>query len=246
MRVTPAAVLYEDERWLVLDKPAGLLTTPNGPNDRSLVDRARALAPRAPGLHPLSRLAAPGTGAVLFARDESALRVAAEARAAGRLHRWYAGLATGLVERTRGVWTWSIAVDLRRPTQRVCAEGTSSKPAETRWTVVARGAAATALSLAPVTGRTHQLRVHAARAGHPLLGDVAYGGGKRVTSSDGAVLAVPRVMLHARAVWLPDLGTVVEAPLPDDLRTVLAALVPEADEAAFSRARTTVDELPEP
>src|SRR5262249_7674470 len=79
---------------------------------------------------------------------------------------------------------------------------------------------AAALLLRPETGRTHQLRVHAARAGSPLLGDKHYGGEQRRVLPDGRVLRAARVMLHSSRVRLSLAGAeplTIDAPLPDDL-----------------------------
>jgi 23S rRNA pseudouridine955/2504/2580 synthase/23S rRNA pseudouridine1911/1915/1917 synthase len=87
------------------------------------------------------------------------------------------------------------------------------------------------LLLSPLTGRTHQLRVHAARAGVPLLGDRHYGGPVKVTLPDGRVVRAGRVMLHCARVRLPKIAPTAEperltldAPIPADFRAVWLAL----------------------
>ena len=230
MRVTEAAVLFEADGWMVLDKPSGLLTTPRTKGEASLVGVAQRLRPKSAHWHPLSRLDASVTGAVLFALSDRAIATAEAAKAAGEYQRWYAGLVGARVEGGAGEWSWRIEDDPRDRTRRRCGEGPTSAEARTRWVVLgaAAGAAAgaTALGFVPVTGRTHQIRVHAAQAGYPLLGDVAYGGARRLTAASGAVLAVPRVMLHARAVRVPGRPGVVTAPWPTDFAAVQRALLP--------------------
>ena len=224
MRVTEAAVLFEADSWMVLDKPSGLLTTPRTKGEASLVGVAQRMRPKSAHWHPLSRLDASVTGVVLFALSDRAIATAAAAKAAGEYQRWYAGLVG--TRASEGEWSWRIEEDPKDRTRRRCGEGPTSAEARTRWVVLGEGAGATVLGFVPVTGRTHQIRVHAAQAGSPLLGDVAYGGARRLTSVSGAVLAVPRVMLHARAVRVPGQSGVVTAPWPTDFAAIQQKMVP--------------------
>lgn len=226
MRVIGATVLFDADDWVVLDKPAGLLTTPRAKGEASLVGVAQRLRPKSAHWHPLSRLDASVTGAVLFALSDWAIATAAAAKEAGEYQRWYAGLVAGALGDEAGEWSWRIEDDPKDRTRRRCGEGLASVEALTRWTRLGAGDRATALGFVPVTGRTHQIRVHAAQAGVSLLGDVAYGGARRLTSATGAVLAVPRVMLHARAVRVPGRPSVVTSPWPEDFAAVRSGLVP--------------------
>ena len=226
MRLTDAPVLFDADDWIVLDKPAGLLTTPRSKGEASLVEVAQRLRPKSTHWHPLSRLDASVTGVVLFALSDWAIATAAAAKEAGEYQRWYAGLVEGAVDGDGGEWSWRIEDDPKDRARRRCGDGPTSVEALTRWTLLGDGERAAALGFAPVTGRTHQLRVHAARAGIPLLGDVAYGGARRLTSATGSVLAIPRVMLHARAVRVPGRPSVVTSPWPADFAIVQSALVP--------------------
>jgi 23S rRNA-/tRNA-specific pseudouridylate synthase len=227
MRLTDAPVLFDADDWIVLDKPAGLLTTPRNKDEHSLVAVARRLRPKSAHWHPLSRLDAPVTGAVLFALSDWAIATAAAAKDAGEYQRWYAGVVGAAVEAPSGEWAWSIEDDPRDRSRRRCGDGPTAVEARTRWTRLGAGSQASVLGFIPVTGRTHQIRVHAARAGLTLLGDVAYGGARRVTSATGAVLALPRVMLHARAVRVPGRPSVVCSPWPADFAAAQSALVPD-------------------
>jgi 23S rRNA pseudouridine1911/1915/1917 synthase len=107
------------------------------------------------------------------------------------------------------------------------------RPAVTRYRVVERLPGATLLELAPETGRTHQLRVHLAALGHPIVGDRVYGGrgrapGRLPAAHAAAIAGFPRQALHAAAMTFahPVTGETVRvaAPLPDDLEALLAAL----------------------
>jgi 23S rRNA-/tRNA-specific pseudouridylate synthase len=199
-------VLYRDAHFLVIDKPSGIATT--APDDGpSLFASARALDPDAAQLHPLSRLDTQVTGIVVFARTALANDMALAARQAGQFSRRYLGLALLGRLAAEGEFRQAIAFDPRDPRKRrALPEGTraaGAKVALTRYRERARAGVIVALDLFPQTGRTHQLRVHAAAAHSPLLGDVAYGGEKRVTLNNGRILSAGRVMLHCASVSLP-------------------------------------------
>ncbi len=225
------SVLFRDAELFVVDKPPGIATTsPDGRN--CLAEIALRANRRAPRVHPTSRLDRDVTGVVVFALTDRAIRATLDARREGHYARRYAALATGALEASEGRWEWPIALDPSDRRHRVAldegAKGQREQAARTRFEVIARSAFATRLWLHPETGRTHQLRVHAARAGHPLLGDEAYGGAKRVVLADGRVVTVKRPMLHCARVELPHPATgerlSIEAPIPTDLEAVWASL----------------------
>jgi 23S rRNA-/tRNA-specific pseudouridylate synthase len=218
-------VVHRDGALLVLDKPSGLPTT--APDDGPcLVREAEQLDPRAPGLHASSRLDADVTGMVTFARTRRANRALLEARRQGHYHRVYLALCARSPEPVEGRWQWPIALDPRDPRRRVAVEpggkGNRLQAASTNYRVLSETPHACLLWLEPHTGRTHQLRVHAARAGSPLLGDRHYGGAGRVVLENGRVLSARRVMLHCARLRLPDVAQGGElelwCPPPADFR----------------------------
>jgi 23S rRNA-/tRNA-specific pseudouridylate synthase len=245
-------VLHRDADLLVLYKPAGLPTT--SPDGRScLTAIAAELDPSAPRLHASSRLDAEVTGVVTFARTTRAIEGLLAARRAGQYERFYLGLATGPLEPAAGELDWPIDRDPRDPRKRITVErsataklqrersssrGTPSKrgrdqaqDARTRYRVLDVQPTAALLLLSPLTGRTHQLRVHVARAGVPLLGDRHYGGPMKCTLPNGRVVRAGRVMLHCARVRLPSFERAatqsqltLDAPIPDDFRRVWLAL----------------------
>jgi 23S rRNA-/tRNA-specific pseudouridylate synthase len=206
LRATDLQVLHQDAHFLAIAKPSGIATTAAA-GGYSLFALALTLDPRAPQLHPLSRLDTQVSGLVVFARTAQANDAVLAARREGRLFRRYLGLVAEGPAASQGDWYWSIAIDRRDPRQRCAlaqnAEGSGVKTAHTKYTVRAVSPSVAALDLLPQTGRTHQLRVHASAAGLPLLGDVAYGGTRRLTLSNGRILSAGRVMLHCAAVRLP-------------------------------------------
>ncbi|HEY6882206.1 MAG TPA: RluA family pseudouridine synthase [Polyangiales bacterium] len=214
-------IVYQDAHLLVLDKPVGIATT--APAGDCLFARARELDPSAPALHPLSRLDTQVSGLTTFARTELANRVALAARKQGTLRRSYLGLAGVRPSPDEGEWHYAIGIDPRDPKRRCVSTAASAKPAHTRYRVFAGAGPIIAFDFWPVTGRTHQLRVHASAAGCPLLGDVAYGGTKRLTLVNGRILSAQRVMLHCAAFRMPD---------PADRNKVIALSLPAPPDMA--------------
>lgn len=196
-------VLYKDDALLVLAKPAGLETTRPTPGP-CLVRAARRLDPRAELNHPTSRLDSLVSGIVIFARDRAANQAIHEARGAGEYHRLYLGL--GSLPRGLSLPLTienEIGIDPANPRRRLIGGGGSRKPAKSEINRRASATHADLLELRPFTGRTHQLRLHAAHIGAPLFGDIAYGGPRRVILADGRVVHLPRVMLHAFSISIP-------------------------------------------
>jgi 23S rRNA-/tRNA-specific pseudouridylate synthase len=224
-------VLDEYAGIMAVDKPAG---TPSEPDRSGLASLVQALAAElhlAPArLHVLGRLDVGVSGIVLVARDRAARLMALRARAEGRLLRQYLALSAGAPTPARGVWDQ----DLPAPRSGPLGGHKQGRSALTVYTTLgvarperqALGADVRLISpalllLEPQTGRTHQLRIHAAQAGLPLLGDRVYGGPADLVTSTGAVLELGRIGLHAARVKLITNGTVcwqIQSPAPPELR----------------------------
>ena len=167
-----------------------------------------------------------------FARTSKANAALLAAREAGRYERYYLALAARAPEPVEGSWHWSIAQDPRDPRRRVALNPGSKKgdQAESGYRVIGTVAQAALLLLRPKTGRTHQLRVHAAQAGAPLLGDRQYAGPMQCTLANGRVLRAGRVLLHCARVRLPsiEVGAGASPVTSDTLLTLtIDASVPE-------------------
>ena len=228
------AIVHRDRDLLIVDKPAGTPTIPDSTGARHALI---ALAARAVGLpesalHPTSRLDREVSGLVTFALTRRGRERLEAARAAGTYHRRYVALAQGAPPHegpTGGRVDAPIgrAADPRH--RRVDAAG---KPASSRYRVIAEAGGVSLLALAPETGRTHQLRVHAASLGAPLLGDRTYGGPVRLALPTGKVLGLARIYLHCACLRLPEArgARSLSCPVPDDLQAAWAALggAPEA------------------
>ncbi|MCW5612417.1 MAG: RluA family pseudouridine synthase [Rubrivivax sp.] len=167
---TPPTLLHVDEACIVAEKPAGLLSVPGLSERDSLTARVQALYPDARVVH---RLDQPTSGLMLFARGAFAQRALSMAFEARQVHKRYLAVVEGLPSADAGEIDAPLAADWpNRPRQQVdVAQG---KPSLTRWRVLRRDAGSALLALEPVTGRSHQLRVHLAHIGHPIRGDRLY------------------------------------------------------------------------
>lgn len=229
MTTPEVRIVHRDAALLVLDKPSGLPTTAPPGGGTALTDIAARLDPRAPSLHPSSRLDAEVTGLVTFTRTREANRALLEARARGSYGRTYLALSAGAPDPEEGEWLSSIGIDPRDKRKRIVVSR-GGKAAKTRYETLFGTSLVALLALHPHTGRTHQLRVHAAHAGIPLFGDVHYGGPRRIVLPDGLVVTARRVMLHMRRLSLPDVARGGSASLelaseiPDDFRRAFAGL----------------------
>ena len=204
-------ILYQDENLLILNKPAGLLTVPGkGPEKQDcLINRALRPFPNARVVHRLDQ----GTsGIVMFPLNYITLRTLTKQFEARGVHKRYLAMVAGLVEQDEGEIHLPLICDWpNRPLQKVCYE--HGKTAHTRYQVLERdiNARTTRVLLEPVSGRTHQLRVHMLNLGHPILGDQLY------APADIQQLA-PRLLLHAHRIYFdhPITGEPVNVECPVD------------------------------
>jgi len=195
-------LLSDVDGVLAVYKPAALPTEPDKSGADSVLSQlAKLLHVEPGGLFALSRLDVGVSGVLLVTLgSRSRERLLAE-RAAGRYARRYVALACGVPSPVEG--EWRDALGSAGPGKRAVG-GLDAQAACSRYRVVARaaavapGAAPTSLiALSPVTGRTHQLRVHCAAHGAPILGDRKYQGPPRMTAPDGSVHAFSQILLHA-------------------------------------------------
>jgi 23S rRNA pseudouridine1911/1915/1917 synthase len=248
------AILAEHAGLVFVSKPCGVATEPDHAGiPASVVGRVAELLDLPHGaLHAVSRLDVGVSGVVTLARDEPGRRLAADLRATGSFRRRYIALAPRAPEPASGTWNWALSRSVRdtRRGQARHGDADHDRAAQTHYATMAETAAAyvpgraparvevrpALLAFSPVTGRTHQLRLHAARAGTPLLGDAAHGGARRLLLSDGSVRSLERVFLHAAWVEFAVHGERfhVESPISADLVTLWETLGGAAD--AWQRA----------
>jgi len=190
------AIVYEDADVLVIDKPAGVASQATRESALGAVDRL--VAGEYPGARLFHRIDRAASGLVLFTRHADAHRRFAALLRGGRIERHYTAVAWGHLAADAGSFAQPIGPDPRD--RRRMVVGGHGRPALTHYRVARRGRAPTGelttlVELQLATGRTHQIRVHLAGAGHPLCGDLLYG-----PSSPPA--SVPRLCLHAhRLAW---------------------------------------------
>lgn len=193
-----------DPSMVAIDKPSGLLSVPGRGAERSDCAWSRVLAHAAPDALVVHRLDMDTSGLLVFGRGATAQRALSAAFADRATHKTYVALVAGHVKDETGEIDLPLTCDWpARPKQKV--DLVSGKPSLTRWQVAARGLDAegrpwTRMELTPVTGRSHQLRVHMASLGHPILGDELY-------ATSPWREASPRLMLHAQSLKLPHPST---------------------------------------
>jgi 23S rRNA pseudouridine1911/1915/1917 synthase len=230
------SVIYADEALLVIDKPAGLVVHPGAGNREGtlvhgllarypeLGDLAESGAEERPGIvHRLDK----GTSGLMVVARTSAARVSLKDQlATHEMSREYSALVLGTVDSDEGLIDAPLGRAERDHTR--VAVHAAGRPARTRYQVEERyeePAQASRLACRLETGRTHQIRVHLAAIGHPVIGDGRYGHTRATTIEGWKPLPADRPFLHARALGLrhPTTGEPMEwqSPLPADLAAVL-------------------------
>lgn len=202
------SLLHRDADLLVFDKPSGLLSVPgrHPALKDSLLTRVQKDFPQALIVH---RLDKDTSGIVLMSLNRKAHAFVAAQFAARTTRKSYVAEVWGRVQDEEGMIDLPLAIDpANKPRHRVDTD--HGKPAQTRWQVVGYGQNTTRLRLFPLTGRTHQLRVHMKTVGHVILGDEFYADGD-------ALSAANRLLLHAEELGFlhPDGSEVTfTAPTP--------------------------------
>ncbi|WP_251546195.1 RluA family pseudouridine synthase [Limosilactobacillus caecicola] len=171
-------VLFENRDLLVVNKPAGQKTHPNQPLETGtlLNDVAGYLADTPSQAYMVHRLDQQTSGAVIVAKNPVVVPILDRLIAEGHIHRQYLAVVTGIFQRPRGTFDWPIGRDPQDQRKRM-VNGAAAKEAHTAYEVLGTGAGQSIVSLTLQTGRTHQLRVHLAHSGHPIIGDPLYNPG---------------------------------------------------------------------
>ena len=213
----PLRIVYEDEFILAVDKPPGMVVHPTYRNAsgtllNGVLWRVRDREGASPGI--LTRLDKDTSGLVILGLTAEIHAAMQKDGGAGRITKQYLAIVRGTPSPPSG----RIVLPLGRDSgdRRLVVVRTDGQSADTRYEVLASDDTTSVLHCEPVTGRTHQIRVHLAASGWPIVGDRVYG---------EADPRIPRQALHARTVTLPHPVTrqrlVIEAPVPDDFRTLL-------------------------
>ncbi len=218
--------VYEDEQLLVLNKPAGWAVHGGSGERLGIIEAMRLMRPDLRYLELAHRLDRDTSGCLLLAKKRSALKQLHQGLRERKLHKRYLLLA-------RGCWQGGsrrVESGLRKGTlcsgERVVSCDATGKSSITLFHPLASDAKLSLLQATPVTGRTHQIRAHAALIGYPVAGDAKYG--DRDFNQVLGRLGLRRLFLHALAVTLPGYGAsenrIISAPMPSDLQAVLERL----------------------
>ena len=178
-------IVHADDRLVVVDKPSGLLSVPGRTEPDCASARVQTLFPDALIVHRLDQAT---SGLLLFARGAQAQRELSADFAERRVDKQYVAVVAGTLT-GEGLIDLPLAADWpNRPRQQVDLQ--RGKPSRTRWRALHPQGQHTRVALEPLTGRSHQLRVHLAALGHPILGDALYAPPELAAAS-------PRLLLHA-------------------------------------------------
>lgn len=235
----PLSILYEDRDVIVLNKPSGLVVHPGaGHQHRTLVNALLFHCPDLEGvgggIRPgiVHRLDKETSGCMVVAKNDLAHAKLSRQFKMREIRKVYLALVYGDVKTPAGVIRLPVG---RHPTDRkkMSTQSRRSRPTETRWKIKEVFSGVTLLEIDLKTGRTHQVRVHCAATGHPVVGDVIYGGRKRwknvtLPQVQDLLRSVQRQLLHAWKLEFvhPRLGQSMtfESPVPEDMASVLESL----------------------
>lgn len=218
-------ILYEDSQILIIDKPAGLAVHGGSGIAFGIIEGLRVLYPQLKRLELVHRLDRETSGCLMIAKKASILKELHELLRTGRIKKEYLALV-------RGHWKGHLTIVESRlqknntaaPGQRMVRTSPTGKPSITHFEVFKRYPTSTLIKAFPITGRTHQIRVHTAQAACPIAGDKVYGDPN--FNENCRHYGLNRLFLHAHRLTIefPEHPLTVQAPLPDQLQKVLTAL----------------------
>ena len=224
--ILQTSILYDDDRLLVVSKPAGLAVHGGSGLSYGVIEALRVLRPEERELELVHRLDRDTSGCLMLAKRRSLLRLLHELQREGRIEKRYLALLAGRWRRGAARVDAPLRKSVLQGGERMVKVAADGKEAVTEFRVVERYADSTLVEALLVTGRTHQLRVHAAYLGTPILGDAKYGDAQ--ANRRYHELGLRRLFLHAATLVIrwpgeePPLR--VDAPLDPALARFLAAL----------------------
>lgn len=216
-------ILYEDEAFLVINKPAGFAVHGGSGINSGIIEGLRLIRPEARFLELVHRLDKDTSGCLLIAKKRSALKLLHELFRDDRIHKTYLALLTGQWARKKLVVNAPLQKNISQGGERMVVINPSGKAAETLFRRLKLLADATLVEAMPKTGRTHQIRVHAASLGHPIVGDERYGRDEinKIFKNRG----YKRMFLHAATLQfehpVTGVALAISAPLPQQLDQLL-------------------------
>lgn len=222
-------VLYEDKRLLVVDKPSGIAVHGGSGISHGVIELLRHARPELKDLSLVHRLDRETSGCLVLAKRRSALRELHARFREGVVEKNYLALVIGDWQLGEIIVDEPLLVENRKGGERHVVISPAGKPAYTRMQLSRTFGKYSLLQCSPLTGRTHQIRVHAAAVGHPLAGDERYGDPDE--NRRARRFGLPRLFLHAQSIAFPDASgndLHFTSPLADDLERFLSAGVVEA------------------
>jgi len=219
-------ILFEDERIIVMNKPSGIAVHGGSGLSFGLIEGLRALRPDANFMELVHRLDRDTSGCILIAKKRSALRHMHEQLRTGKMDKRYQALVAGQWPENRFKVKAPLRKNVLQSGERMVSVSEDGKPSETRYRILQKFDTATLVEASPITGRTHQIRVHCLHAEHPIACDPKYGDAEFDESMRQKGLN--RLFLHAHSISLIHPGTEERvkftAPLDATLTNTLKAL----------------------
>jgi 23S rRNA pseudouridine955/2504/2580 synthase len=195
-------ILYEDARLLVIDKPGGVAVHGGSGISHGVIELLRAARPEIRDLSLVHRLDRETSGCLVLAKKRSALQALHEKFRSGAVEKNYLALVVGDWQLGEQLVDAPLKVTHRQRGERHVVVAADGKPAKTRIRLSRTFGKFSLLQCQPLTGRTHQIRVHAAHMGHPIAGDERYG--DREQNETARRLGLKRLFLHAQSIAFPD------------------------------------------
>ncbi len=221
------AIIYEDERVIVLNKPHGMAVHGGSGMSYGVIEALRALRPKAPYLELVHRLDRDTSGCLLIAKKRSALRYLHQQLQKKTMTKRYWALVNGLWSEKLKQVDAPLAKNQVKSGERLVRVTEEGKASLTSFRVIEKFNSFSLVSAEPITGRTHQIRVHAQYVGHGLVGDPKYGVDQINQSLKSNKLS-ERLFLHAYSlkfkIQVDTKPITVEAPLPEELEKTLTYL----------------------
>jgi 23S rRNA pseudouridine955/2504/2580 synthase len=222
------AVLFENDSLLVINKPSGLAVHGGSGVSLGLIESLRQLRPDCRYLELVHRLDRDTSGCIMIAKKRSMLRYLHEQLREGRIQKYYHALVVGRWPNRRKEVKAPLRKNDLQSGERVVRVDPEGKDSLTKFRILQHYQGCSLVEAKPITGRTHQIRVHAQYVGHPLIGDPKYG--EQQANKEMKALGFNRLFLHAAAleIYMPDSKArlKVEAPLDERLAGPLARLSP--------------------
>ena len=219
-------IIFEDEALLVINKPSGVAVHGGSGISLGVIESLRAMRPESRFLELVHRLDRDTSGCLMIAKKRAMLLALQQQLKEKKMQKYYTALLAGKWSGREHLIDAPLKKNVENTVERQVRVMVDGKPSQTLFHVERRFANATLVDVKPVTGRTHQIRVHAQFAGHPILGDNRYGDAEE--NRNMKKLGLKRLFLHARSLefCLPGTESVfrVDAPLDDDLQRTLERL----------------------